>query len=102
MDKTIKYKEIDQPKVSVLVPIYNVAPFIERCVESLFRQTFESIQFIFVNDSTPDNSMDILHHVLEKYPNRQEQVLIINHEENNGIGVTRNTLLDASTAEYYG
>lgn len=54
-------------KVSVIVPIYKVEKYIERCVESLFKQTLDDIEFIFVNDCTPDNSMDILNQVIDKY-----------------------------------
>ena len=45
------------PKVSILVPIYKVSKYIERCAVSLFEQTFEDIEYIFVNDCTPDNSI---------------------------------------------
>ena len=47
------------PKVSIIIPIYNVEKYIERCARSLFEQTEEDLEFIFVNDGTPDNSMQI-------------------------------------------
>ena len=53
------------PKVSVIVPIYGVEKYIERCARSLFEQTLEDIEFIFVDDCTPDKSIDILKNVLE-------------------------------------
>mgnify|MGYP000258359304 CR=1 FL=1 len=46
-------------KVSVIVPIYNVEKYIEKCVRSLFEQTFDDIEYIFVDDATPDNSIEI-------------------------------------------
>ena len=52
--------EVDVVRISVIVPIYNVKLYIERCVRSLMEQTLENIEFIFVNDCTPDDSMDIL------------------------------------------
>ena len=54
-----------QPKVSVIVPIYNVENYIERCVRSLMEQTLDDIEYIFVNDATPDNSMDVLNRLKE-------------------------------------
>ena len=72
------------PKVSILVPIFNVSSFIERCAVSLFEQTFEDIEYIFVNDCTPDNSIEVLNNVIQRYPNRQAQIRIINHENNKG------------------
>ena len=52
--------EVDSIKISVVIPIYNVELYIERCVRSLMEQTLENIEFIFVNDCTLDKSMDIL------------------------------------------
>ena len=79
------------PKVSILVPIFNVSSFIERCAVSLFEQTFEDIEYIFVNDCTPDNSIEVLNNVIQRYPNRQAQIRIINHEKNKGLAGARNT-----------
>lgn len=90
------------PKVSVCVPIYNVEKYIEKCVRSLFEQTLDDIEYIFVNDCTPDKSMDILRRVLVEYPQRQEQVKIINHKVNKGSATVRNTCLSAATGEYIG
>ena len=59
------FKEI---KVSVIIPIYNVAKFIERCTESLMKQTLDEVEYIFVNDATPDNSMELLYGILQCYP----------------------------------
>jgi glycosyltransferase involved in cell wall biosynthesis len=87
-------------KVSVLVPIYKVSDFIEKCAESLFNQTFEDLEYIFVNDATPDNSIEILLKTLEKFPKRKDQVQIIHHEFNRGLAAARNTALDASRGKY--
>lgn len=88
------------PTVSVLVPIYGVERFIEKCVRSLFEQTFEDIEYIFVNDCTPDNSIDILKKTLEEYPIRKQNTKIINHRINKGIAVARNTCLKYATGKY--
>lgn len=87
-------------KVSIIVPIYNVEKYIERCILSLFNQDFESIEYIFVDDCTPDNSIAILKELIEKYPNRKSHARIINHEENKGSGATRKTGILNATGEY--
>ena len=65
------------PKVSVIIPIYKVEAFIVRCVNSLMRQTLSDIEYIFVNDATPDNSMALLQLIVNSYPERKEQVRIV-------------------------
>ena len=86
--------------VSILVPIYNVSNYIERCAHSLFQQTFDNIEYIFVNDCTPDDSIEKLQKVIEQYPNRKEQIKIVHHERNRGLAATRNTAVDNSTGKY--
>lgn len=51
---------------------------IEKCAESLFRQTLDNIEYIFVNDCTPDRSIEVLQSVIDRYPNRRNQIRIIN------------------------
>jgi len=88
------------PKVSILVPIYNVSNYIERCAKSIFNQTFEDIEFIFVDDATPDDSIEKLQKVIEQYPNRKEFIKIIFHPQNKGLAATRNTAINASSGKY--
>ena len=87
-------------KISVLVPVYGVAKHIERCAISLFEQSYEDIEYIFVNDCTPDNSIKILETVLQSYPNRRAQTTIIQHKQNKGLGAARKTALNASTGDF--
>lgn len=83
-------------KLSVLVPVYKVEKYIERCSVSLFNQTFSDIEFIFVDDNTPDSSVEILRNVIQRYPNLKNKVKIIKHEENKGLAMARYTgLLNA-------
>lgn len=89
-----------QPKISIIVPIYKVEKYIERCARSIFEQTYENLEIIFVNDCTPDNSIEILHNVLSEYPNRQKQTTIINLEKNLGVASVRNTGIKNSTGKY--
>lgn len=88
------------PKVSIIVPVFNVEKYIERCARSLLGQSLQDIEFIFVNDCSSDNSMTLLNQVIEEYPQRQEQIKIINHHVNQGLNQARITGLRASHGEY--
>lgn len=88
------------PKLSVIIPIYKVEQYIERCARSLFEQTLDDIEYIFVNDCTPDKSLEILYAVLEDYPHRAPYVKVVSHETNQGLTKTRNTGLSLATGEY--
>lgn len=87
-------------KVSVIVPIYNVEQYIERCARSLFEQTLDDIEYIFVNDCTPDKSMQILNKVITEYPSRQTNIKIINNQRNLGLPKTRQRGISSATGEY--
>ena len=87
-------------KVSVIIPIYKVERFIERCVLSLMEQTLDEVEYIFVDDASPDGSVNILREVVERYPSRKDCVKIITHSENKGLPAARNTGLAEVTGEY--
>lgn len=87
-------------KVSILVPFYNVEKYVGRCVESLFTQTYKNIEYIFVNDCTPDRSMDIINNYIKKY-GVTDKCKIIVHEKNQGISASRNDCLDNMTGDYF-
>jgi len=89
-----------QPEVSISVPVYNVAKFIEKCARSLFEQTFQPVEYIFVNDATPDNSIALLLNIIEQYPERKENVRIVNHEVNRGLAAARKTGFSNSSGKY--
>lgn len=57
------------PKVSVIVPVYNVEKYLSKCLDSLVNQTLKDIEIIVVNDSSPDNSQDIIDSYTDNYPN---------------------------------
>ena len=94
--------KVDTPiNVSVLVPVYGVEKFIERCARSLFNQTMtDDIEFIFVNDGTPDNSIGILKDTIREFPEREKNIRIINHDGNKGLAVARVTGVKAARGEY--
>ena len=85
-------------KVSIVVPVYGVEKYIERCARSLFTQTFGDIEYIFVNDCTKDSSMQVLEFVMKDYPARN--VRIINKEKNEGLPQARKTGVLASTGDF--
>ena len=91
---------IEQPKVSILVPVYGVERYIERCTESLMEQTYEDIEYIFVDDATPDRSIEILEDVVARYPKRRSQVRILQHKNNKGISAARNTAVAAAVGMF--
>lgn len=86
--------------VSILVPIYNVENFIEKCSVSLFEQTYKNIEYVFVNDCSPDHSIEVLEKVAKNYPNRINSIKIINHDVNKGLAGARNTAILNATGEY--
>ena len=87
-------------RVSILIPIYNVERFFARCIESIFSQTYQDIEYVFVNDHTPDGSMSVLGRMCEKYPVRANNVKIIENANNQGIAKVRNTLLENAGGDY--
>lgn len=88
-------------KVSVLIPVYKVEDYIEKCARSLFSNTIASdCEFIFTNDCTPDSSMKILERVVKDFPGLKDNIKILNHKTNMGIGATRNTGFNKATGEY--
>lgn len=87
-------------KVSILVPFYKVEKYVGRCVESLFTQTYQNIEYVFVNDCTPDKSMEVISKFMQKY-GVEEKCKMIVHEENKGISASRNDCLDNMTGDYF-
>lgn len=87
-------------KVSVIVPIYNVERFVGRCAESLLKQTLSDVEYIFVNDATPDHSIDVLRSVISNFPEKKNQIRIINNAHNKGLPASRNIGLNTATGKY--
>lgn len=88
------------PSVSVIVPIYNVKKYIKRCVHSLMEQTLNNVEYIFINDCTPDKSMEILQNTIAKYPQRQKYIHILTLDRNHGSAFARNSGVKVATGEY--
>ena len=84
-------------KVSVIVPAYNVSPYLRECMDSLVGQTLKEMEFICVNDGSTDDTLEIL----KEYQKKDDRVKIID-KENGGYGKAMNIGLDACTGEYVG
>lgn len=85
-----------KPKVSVVIPVYNVEPYLAECIESLINQTLPEMEFIFVNDACTDNSPSIL----MDYYNKDPRIAIATHKKNEGLPGARNTGLQYVLGEY--
>lgn len=88
-----------QPLVSVIVPVYGVEAYIARCARSLFAQTYPAVEFIFVDDGSPDRSVAVLKEVLAEYPDVAPRVQILS-KPNEGQSLARKTGLEAAKGEY--
>ena len=77
------------PAVSAIIPVFKVEPYVARCARSLFSQTLEDIEFIFVDDCSPDRSVEIVKEVLADYPGRKDQVLFVRTPRNGGLARAR-------------
>lgn len=82
-------------KVSIIVPVYNVEPYIHRCMKSLINQTLKDIEIILVDDESPDNCGKIC----EEYARKDKRIKVI-HKKNQGLGLARNSGLKVATGEY--
>ncbi len=89
-----------KPLVSICVPIYGVEPYIERCARSLFEQTYDNIEYVFVNDCTKDRSVELLRRVASSYEERAGQIRIISHEKNKGLAAARATAIRNSKGRF--
>lgn len=87
-------------KVSVIVPIYKVELFIARCTKSLLDQTLTDVEYIFVDDASPDGSIVVLRRILADYSERNKHVKVLTHAENKGLPAARNTGLSVAQGEY--
>ena len=86
------------PKVSIIVPVYNEEEYVSTCLDSLINQTLDDIEIILIDDSSTDNSLNILLDYAKKYPN----IKVYHNEKNIGQGASRNRGLSLATGEYIG
>ena len=91
---------MSKPLISICVPVYNVAPYIERCVRSLMEQSYPELEFIFVDDCSGDGSMAELERVLKDYPSGKARALLIYNEHNYGLAYTRRRSIENAHGRY--
>ena len=84
------------PKISVIIPCYNVAPYIGECLDSILVQSLQDIEILCVNDRSPDNTLDILN----KYAEKDARIRIINQPKNMGVAVARNVAMQVATGDF--
>lgn len=89
-----------QYKVSVIIPVYKVSKYIEKCSRSLFEQTLDDIEYLFVDDCSPDDSIDILKNVIDLYPERNGDVIIHRMQSNSGQAKVREWGMRNASGEY--
>lgn len=87
-------------KVSVIIPVYKAKKDIARCCHALFGQTLNCIEYIFVDDCTPDGSVAVIEKILEEYPQRKPFVKILHQQKNSGVSACRQLGLDNATGDY--
>jgi glycosyltransferase involved in cell wall biosynthesis len=85
------------PKISIIVPVYKVEPYIHKCVDSILAQTFSDFELILVDDGSPDNCGSIC----DAYAEKDKRVKVI-HKNNEGISTARNAGLDLAKGDYIG
>ena len=83
------------PSVSVVIPVYDVKPYLERCIDSVLNQSFQDFELILVDDGSKDGSSEIC----DRYAGRWEKVSVI-HQANVGAGLARNRGLEAAKGRY--
>lgn len=88
---------MDNSIISVVVPIYNSEPYLDKCIESIVNQTYENLEIILVDDGSPDNCRQIC----DKWAEKDNRIRVI-HKENGGVSSARNAGLAAATGEFIG
>lgn len=88
------------PSVSIIIPVFNAGGYIVRCAESLMRQTLGSIEFIFVDDCSTDDSLERLKEVLAGFPERADSVRVLTSPQNMGQAAAFRRGLELASGEY--
>ena len=82
--------------ISVIIPIYNSEKYLKNCLDSVISQSYQDLEIICINDASTDNSMEIL----QNFQKKDERIIVITLEKNNGLSYARNVGLDRASGEY--
>lgn len=82
--------QTSSPYVGIIIPIYNVEPYLRECLDSVVNQTYQNLQIVLVDDGSTDASFSIA----KEYFDRDERIALIKREKNGGMGASRNNALD--------
>lgn len=88
-----------QPLVTIGIPVYNVEPYIEKCLLSVLNQTYQNLEILVVDDLGTDKSMDIVADLQQAHP-LGNLIKVIQHPHNKGLGEARNTAIDNAKGKY--
>lgn len=86
-----------EPKISIIVPVYKVEPYLRKCLDSIVGQTYQNLQIILVDDGSPDNCGKIC----DEYAARDRRIEVI-HQANGGVSAARNAGLKLADGDYIG
>lgn len=95
MEKKTRQLSLYTPLVSIIIPVYNVRDYLEECVESVIKQSYENLQIILVDDGSTDGSEKIC----DLFKNKDPRIEVF-HKENGGLSDTRNFGILKSKGEY--
>ena len=87
-----------KPKISVIVPVYNVENYVSKCLDSLFKQTYENLEIIIVDDCSTDKSKEVVSKLIEG----KDNVKFLTNKKNSGLSFTRNRALEVASGDYIG
>ena len=86
---------MENEKISVIVPIYNVEQYLNRCVNSILNQTYQNLEVLLIDDGSPDSCGDIC----DKYAQTDQRIRVL-HKENGGLSDARNAGMELATGAY--
>ena len=85
------------PKISIIVPVYNVENYVSKCLDSIINQSYKNLEIIIINDGSTDKSGEIC----EYYSAKDDRMVLI-HQKNQGVSMARNNALDIAAGDYIG